>query len=151
MPRYDYACTECGTRIEVLRGRDEPGPEVCEVCGGRMRKLMSLPAVVYKGTGWAKRDRAPSRASEGTTAEGTTAEAGAKTGGSKESETSSTGDAGETKASGSDSDAKPAAAGSAEKTSSGPGAGHARDTSRRASERPRRSKGSASPAGGGDD
>jgi putative FmdB family regulatory protein len=58
MPLYDYACSACGQRVEVLHGRDTLGPSSCELCGGPMRKLMSAAAVVFKGSGWAKRDRA---------------------------------------------------------------------------------------------
>jgi len=32
------------------------GPSACEVCGGEMRKLLSAPAIVFKGSGWAKVD-----------------------------------------------------------------------------------------------
>jgi putative FmdB family regulatory protein len=56
MPVYDYACTSCGRSVEVLHGVHVTGPEVCDVCGGRMRKLVSAPAVVFKGSGWAKKD-----------------------------------------------------------------------------------------------
>ena len=56
MPVYDYGCTSCGRSVEVLHGVHATGPEVCEVCGGRMRKLVSAPAVVFKGSGWAKKD-----------------------------------------------------------------------------------------------
>ncbi|MBA2254911.1 MAG: zinc ribbon domain-containing protein [Chloroflexi bacterium] len=58
MPVYDYACSACGHRIEVIHGRDEPGPIACAACGGSMRKLMSAAAIVFRGSGWAKRDRA---------------------------------------------------------------------------------------------
>jgi putative FmdB family regulatory protein len=62
MPLYDYACTSCGHRVEVLHGRDDPGPTACDVCGGQMRKVVGAPNVHFKGSGWAKRDRAASRA-----------------------------------------------------------------------------------------
>ena len=56
MPTYDYVCTACGTRVEVVHGVSQAGPEACTVCGGRMRKAMSSPAIVFKGSGWAKKD-----------------------------------------------------------------------------------------------
>ena len=56
MPIYEYGCTSCGRRVEVLHAVMASGPTTCEVCGGRMRKLMSAPAIVFKGSGWAKKD-----------------------------------------------------------------------------------------------
>jgi putative FmdB family regulatory protein len=56
MPTYDYRCTECGHEIEVRHGIDAPGPAVCTVCGGTMRKALSTPAIHFKGSGWAKKD-----------------------------------------------------------------------------------------------
>ncbi|MDA8204164.1 MAG: FmdB family transcriptional regulator [Chloroflexi bacterium] len=63
MPVYDYACTQCGRTIEVTHGVHAHGPSACEACGGPMRKLLSSPAIVFKGSGWAKKDaQAASRA-----------------------------------------------------------------------------------------
>jgi putative FmdB family regulatory protein len=58
MPLYDYACTVCGRRVEVLQSVHAREPERCEVCGGRLRRVISSPAVHFKGTGWAKKERA---------------------------------------------------------------------------------------------
>lgn len=56
MPIYEYACTACGRSVEVVHGVHAAGPEVCEACGGRMRKLLSTPSIHFKGSGWAKKD-----------------------------------------------------------------------------------------------
>lgn len=56
MPLYDYECRNCGHRVEVLHGVNESGPAACQRCGGNMRKLLSAPAIVFKGSGWAKKD-----------------------------------------------------------------------------------------------
>ena len=61
MPIYDYTCESCGRTIEVVHGVNGSGPKACEVCGGSMRKLMSTPAIVFKGSGWAKKDARASR------------------------------------------------------------------------------------------
>ena len=61
MPTYDYQCRNCGHRVEVLHGVNAPGPTACDQCGGPMRKLLSLPAIVFRGTGWAKKDARESR------------------------------------------------------------------------------------------
>ncbi len=57
MPIYDYLCSACGHRMEVVHGIHGHGPEACPACGGAMRKAMVAPAVHFKGSGWAKKDR----------------------------------------------------------------------------------------------
>jgi putative FmdB family regulatory protein len=58
MPLYDYDCLACGRRIEVIHGVYAPGPTHCPNCGsGPLKKAIAAPAVHYKGSGWAKRDR----------------------------------------------------------------------------------------------
>ena len=58
MPLYDYDCLACGRRIEVIHGVHAPGPSHCPNCGsGPLRKAISAPAVHFRGSGWAKRDR----------------------------------------------------------------------------------------------
>ncbi len=56
MPLYDYVCTSCGRSVEVMHGVHASGPDRCAECGGVVRKAMSLPAIVFKGSGWAKKD-----------------------------------------------------------------------------------------------
>lgn len=56
MPVYEYVCTACGHAIEVIHGINVPGPTLCDECGGALRKLLSPPAIVFKGSGWAKKD-----------------------------------------------------------------------------------------------
>ena len=59
MPIYEYACTACDHRIDVLHGLNDPGPLFCPSCGreGTMRKLFAPPTIHFKGSGWAKKDR----------------------------------------------------------------------------------------------
>lgn len=64
MPIYEYACTGCGRRLEVIHGIHETGPSECDACGGVMTKLLSPPAIVFRGTGWAKKERVRSRAGD---------------------------------------------------------------------------------------
>jgi putative FmdB family regulatory protein len=56
VPIYDYVCQSCGERTEVIHGVHHAGPEACELCGGRLRRAVSVPAIVFKGSGWAKKD-----------------------------------------------------------------------------------------------
>lgn len=60
MPIYDYICQNCAHQVEVTHGVHDSGPSECAVCGGPMRKLLSPPAIVFKGSGWAKKERASS-------------------------------------------------------------------------------------------
>lgn len=59
MPIYDYTCASCGHLTEVIHGIHEGGPRFCPSCGaeGTMRKGFAAPAVHFKGSGWAKKDR----------------------------------------------------------------------------------------------
>jgi len=52
MPLYEYECTECGHRTELLQRHGDPPLEKCPECGSTVRKLFSAPAVQFKGTGW---------------------------------------------------------------------------------------------------
>jgi putative FmdB family regulatory protein len=58
MPLYDYQCAACGRRFEIVHGVHADGPTVCPLCGkGPVRKAITAPAVHYKGSGWAKKER----------------------------------------------------------------------------------------------
>lgn len=52
MPLYEYECTQCGHRTELLQRYGDPPLEKCPECGAAVRKLFSAPAVQFKGTGW---------------------------------------------------------------------------------------------------
>lgn len=52
MPLYEYQCQSCGQRTEVLQSFSDAPRTVCEACGGELKKLISAPAVQFKGTGW---------------------------------------------------------------------------------------------------
>jgi putative FmdB family regulatory protein len=53
MPLYEYACDACGQHFELIRKFSDPPVETCYLCGGGpVRKLLSSPAIQFKGTGW---------------------------------------------------------------------------------------------------
>jgi len=53
MPLYEYRCTACEKRFEVIRKFSDPALEVCKLCGqGPVERLQSSPAIQFKGTGW---------------------------------------------------------------------------------------------------
>jgi putative FmdB family regulatory protein len=62
MARYDYTCAACGRRFEVVHGIHEEGPNACPLCGsGPIRKAFAAPAIHFKGSGWAKKERRATR------------------------------------------------------------------------------------------
>ena len=53
MPLYEYQCDACGCRFEVIQKFSDPSVESCRECGkGPVRRLLSSPAIQFKGTGW---------------------------------------------------------------------------------------------------
>ncbi len=52
MPLYEYECEQCGARFEVIQRFSDPAIETCRACGGPVHKLISPPAIQFKGTGW---------------------------------------------------------------------------------------------------
>ena len=65
MPLYEYECFVCHHRFERLqRVTDEPATE-CPACGGSVRRLLGVPALQFKGTGWYVTDYGKSGAGRG--------------------------------------------------------------------------------------
>ena len=92
MPVYDYDCAACGRRFEVVHGVHVEGPTSCPLCGkGPVRKAISAPAIHYKGSGWAKKERRATVTTGGKSgADGASGDgASGDEAGSKTSETSS--------------------------------------------------------------
>ena len=53
MPLYEYECEACQNRFERIQKFSDPPVEVCPKCGkGPVRKLISSPAIQFKGSGW---------------------------------------------------------------------------------------------------
>jgi putative FmdB family regulatory protein len=53
MPLYEYQCGACGHRFELIQKFSDPPVEVCPSCGERqVSKLLSSPAIQFKGSGW---------------------------------------------------------------------------------------------------
>lgn len=65
MPLYEYECDACGKRFEKIQKFSDDPLTVCELCGkGPVHKLLSSPAIQFKGSGWyitdyAKKGSAP--------------------------------------------------------------------------------------------
>jgi len=58
MPTYEYECTECGKRVELMQRVTDPPLKKCDKCKGRMRKLLFPVGVIYKGSGFYTTDYA---------------------------------------------------------------------------------------------
>lgn len=52
MPLYEYQCDVCAHRFEVIQKYSDAPLDVCPKCGGAVVKLLSSPAIQFKGTGW---------------------------------------------------------------------------------------------------
>ena len=56
MPTYQYTCTECGDRVEVVQKFTDDPLTVCEACGGKLRKVFFPAGIVFKGSGFYRTD-----------------------------------------------------------------------------------------------
>jgi putative FmdB family regulatory protein len=53
MPLYEYECeAENGRRFEIIQKFSDEVLTVCPTCGGPVRKLISSPAIQFKGSGF---------------------------------------------------------------------------------------------------
>ena len=77
MPLYEYRCTQCFRRVELIQKVGDPPLEKCQVCGGTMKKVISSPAIQFKGSGWYITDYARKSSPDSSEAK-TEAPAGAK-------------------------------------------------------------------------
>ncbi len=98
MPLYEYECTKCGEKIEMIRRFSDPPLTVCPNCGGVLVKLLSSPAFQFKGSGFyltdygksgssqagEKEKRSAGKAEEGKSSSESKGESGAGSGEKKE-------------------------------------------------------------------
>jgi len=63
VPLYEYECGKCGKHFEKIEKLQGPHLKKCPSCGGPVERLMSPPAIQFKGSGWYVTDYA--RASRG--------------------------------------------------------------------------------------
>lgn len=52
MPIYEYECQKCKTRNEVFQKVNDKPPTKCQKCGGKLERVISAPAIQFKGSGW---------------------------------------------------------------------------------------------------
>ncbi len=87
MPLYEYQCVQCGERVEIIQRLSDPPHTECANCGGEMKKLMSAPAIQFKGSGWYKTDYAAKPAASSSTSSETKTESASDTKTETKSET----------------------------------------------------------------
>src|SRR6202021_1248905 len=52
MPLYEYKCTTCHRHTEKIQKFSDPEITVCPHCGGKLERVLSAPAISFKGGGW---------------------------------------------------------------------------------------------------
>lgn len=109
MPLYEFECDACAHRFEVIQKFSDPHPTACPKCGGAVTKLLSSPAIQFKGSGFYLTDYGRS----GSKGDSANAKAG-------KNESGSSGSGGEGKSSDSkSSESKSSDSGSSTKSDSG--------------------------------
>jgi putative FmdB family regulatory protein len=122
VPTYQYACTECGGRLEAVQKFSDDPLTVHEACGGRLRKVFSPVGIVFKGSGFYKTDSRSSASSDAS------ASASSKENGSS-SDSSSSDSSSSSSKSGSDSSSSSSKSGGDSSSSSSPAASSASSSS----------------------
>ena len=54
MPIYEYKCKKCGHKFEQQQSMSDPAPSKCPSngCRGKVMRVFSAPAIMFKGKGW---------------------------------------------------------------------------------------------------
>ena len=56
VPIYDYRCDACGHAFSAVQSYTDATLDKCPQCGAKPRKVLTSPAIVFKGSGWYKTD-----------------------------------------------------------------------------------------------
>ena len=56
MPTNAYRCTECDNAFDIHQAFTDDTLTVCEVCGGKLRKLFNTIGVTFNGSGFYRTD-----------------------------------------------------------------------------------------------
>ena len=79
MPIYDYRCDHCGHVFSAVQSFKDEALENCPNCGKKPRRLISTPAIVFKGSGWYKTDSRPGEKSSDSSSSGSDKKGDTKT------------------------------------------------------------------------
>jgi putative FmdB family regulatory protein len=91
LPLYEYECPKDGT-FEKIQKFSDPPLSKCPTCGGPVERLLSAPAIQFKGTGWYITDYARKGDSGSGKKEGAKASGGSSESSKETSSTSSSSD-----------------------------------------------------------
>ena len=81
MPIYEYQCKQCNEREEIIQNFSDAPATQCPKCGGELKKLLSSPAIQFKGSGFYKTDYAsPSSSSSPTSTKSSNSTSDTKSG-----------------------------------------------------------------------
>jgi putative FmdB family regulatory protein len=58
VPLYEYRCKNCGHQFEKIQSFSAPEEKECPECHGPVERLLSAPAIQFKGSGWYVNDYA---------------------------------------------------------------------------------------------
>ncbi len=78
MPLYEYRCEACGDVFEVIQKFSDEPLTVHADCGGKVERLLSPPALQFKGTGWYITDYARKNGSSSANGHGSEAKNGSE-------------------------------------------------------------------------
>lgn len=109
MPLYEYQCQKCGERFEIIQKFSDPLLTSHETCGGEVKKLLSAPAIQFKGSGWYITDYARA-GKNGSTKDGDSSKSESKSSESKASESKPSASASESKSESKTSESKSSSA-----------------------------------------
>jgi len=70
VPLYEYRCKSCGHQFEKIQSFSAPDEKECPVCQGPLERLISAPAIQFKGSGWYVTDYASKGSSMKASADG---------------------------------------------------------------------------------
>ena len=131
MPTYQYACTECGERTEVVQKFTDDALTTCATCGGKLRKVYSPVGIVFKGSGFYRTDSRKSSTADvpaGTPANGSAKEGSSKDGGSGDGKSKDSGSKGGGSKDGAKSSSSSSDSGSSSSSSSSSSSGDKKST-----------------------
>lgn len=74
MPIYEYECVEQKHRFEIIQKFSDPPVTHCTICGGSVQRVVSAPAIQFKGSGWYITDYARKGSSEASSSSSTKSE-----------------------------------------------------------------------------
>ncbi len=52
MPIYEYLCQDCSYRFELKQSMKDDPVAACSKCGKSVSRIISAPAIMFKGSGW---------------------------------------------------------------------------------------------------